>query len=743
MKQTIRKNIFFISLLASTFTFAQAQNNQIPKQITLEDIWSSSTFYPQYVYGLRSMNDGVHYTSLDYLTGDPSIVKYDYATGKSVETVVKESQLIPKDSTRHIHIDSYQFSDDEKKILIATATEHIYRHSTRETYYVWDILAKKLTLLSSGEKQMFAQFSPDGNKVAFVRDNNLFVKDLTTNVEMKITTDGLFNNIINGGTDWVYEEEFGFARAFYWSPDSKKIAFYRFDESKVKEFEMSEYKHQLYPSVYKFKYPKAGETNSQVSIHVYDIASKNTLNMEIGAAQDTNQYIPRVQWTMDPNILSIVRMNRLQNKLELLFADATTGKSKIIYTETSKTYVDVNEEGDSYCTFLKNKKQFILLSEIDGFNHIYLYNIDGTLVRQITHGNWDVLEFKGVDEKNNTLYYTSTEVSPTDKDLYSIKLDGKDKRKLSISEGTNDAKFSSNFNYYFNEFSQANTPPYITLNNDNGKEIRVLEDNDGLKKIMATYALSKKTFFTLKDSAGVTLNAWMIKPIGFDSTKKYPVLMNVYGGPGINTVNNSWQGPDYFWHEMLAEKGYIIVSVDNRGTGGRGKEFKDCTYKQLGKYETEDQIDAAKYLGKLAYVDKTRIGIWGWSYGGYMSSLCITKGADYFKTAIAVAPVTNWRYYDSVYTERYMQTPQENPDGYDKNSPINFVDKLRGHYLLIHGTADDNVHFQNTVEMISALVSADKQFDLFIYPDKNHGIYGGNTRIHLYTKMTDFILANL
>ncbi|HVA97447.1 MAG TPA: S9 family peptidase, partial [Bacteroidia bacterium] len=729
MNLAIRKNVFFISLLTIAFTSAQAQK----KDITLKDIWQKPTFYPEYVYGLRSMNDGSHYTSLDYSTKDVAIVKYDYATGKPIETVVKESQLIPKDSTKAIHIDSYQFSEDEKKILIATATEHIYRHSTRETYYVWDIAQKKLSLLSTGAKQMFAQFSPDGNEVAFMRDNNLYIKNLTTDLETQVTTDGLFNNIINGGTDWVYEEEFGFARAFYWSPDSKKIAFYRFDESKVKEFSMNEYKNQLYPSEYKFKYPKAGETNSQVSIRVYDVASKKTLNVDIGAVQDTDQYIPRVQWTMDPNTLSIVRMNRLQNKLELLFADASTGKSKVIYTETSKTYVDVNEEGNTYCTFLKDKKHFILLSEKDGYNHIYLYNIDGTLVRQITHGNWDVLAFKGINENTNTLYYTSSEVSPTDIELYSIKLDGSDKKLLSPI-GTNDAEFSSNFKYYINDYSTANTPPFITLNNDKGKEIRVLESNEALKDTLADYALSKKQFFTLKDSAGVILNAWMIKPIDFDSTKKYPVLMNVYGGPGINTVNNEWGGPDYLWHEMLAEKGYIIVSVDNRGTGGRGKAFKDCTYKELGKYETQDQIDAAKYLGTLAYVDKTRIGIWGWSYGGYMSSLCITKGADYFKTAIAVAPVTNWRYYDSVYTERYMQTPEENPDGYDKNSPINFVDKLRGHYLLIHGTADDNVHFQNTIEMIAALVNANKQFELAIYPDKNHGIYGGNTRLHLYTK---------
>jgi dipeptidyl-peptidase 4 len=706
------------------------------QEITLEDIWSKGTFRAKGISGLASMKDGLHYTSVQGNDNEVFIVRYDYKTGSAIDTIVKGSLLIPEGEKKPIEIEDYKFSPDENKILLATETEAIYRHSTKENNYIYDRKSKKLSLLSDAGKQMYADFSPDGNKVAFVRDNNLFYKDLVSNKEVQITKDGKQNSIINGATDWVYEEEFSFAKAFHWSPDGKKIAFYKFDESNVKEYFFPEF-GKLYPVEYRYKYPKAGEANAIVSIHIYDLASANEKTVNTGTEKD--QYIPRIKWTNSPLQLSLQRMNRHQNKLELMLADANTGSTKVIITEESQSYIDISDN----LTFLKDGQNFIWSSEKDGFNHLYLYNLSGRLVKQITSGKWEVTDFKGIDEKTKMVYYMSTEVSATDRDLYSIHLDKGKKTKLTSGKGTNNVDFSEGYKYYINTFSDANTPYKVTLHTANGKQQKVLEDNESVIKKMVSFNFSKKEFFSFKNSEGIDLNAWMIKPPDFDPAKKYPVFMTVYGGPGINTVNNAWGGSDYLWHNMLAGKGYIVVSVDNRGTGARGEKFKKCTYMQLGKLETEDMIESAKYLGSLPYVDKSRIGIEGWSYGGYMAALAITKGADYFKSAISIAPVTNWRYYDSIYTERFLQTPQENPVGYDDNSPINFVSKLKGKYLLVHGTGDDNVHFQNSVEMITALVKANKQFDLFIYPDKNHGIYGGNTRLHLYTKMTTFIEENL
>jgi len=705
------------------------------KDITLDDIWKTGTFHSNSVYGLVSMNDGIHYSTLK----NDTVFRFSYEKVTEPDVIISKNQLLV--NCKAINIDSYQFSADENKMLIASGTEHIYRHSTRENYYVFDRKTKVLTPVTTGEKQMYARFSPDGKEVGFVRANNIFIKDLASGKETQVTTDGKQNNIINGATDWVHEEEFAFSIAYFWSPDSKKIAYYKFDESKVKEFSFNEFNHQLYPTEYKFKYPKAGEDNSIVTIHVYDLAATSDKLMDIG--KETDQYIPRVKWTMDANTLSLVRMNRHQNKLDLLFANVSSGETKIIYSETSDTYIDIHEGEGDYVYFTNDNKNFIIMNEKDGFNHLYLYDMNGKLINQITKGNWDIAKFKGVDEKTKTVFYTASETTATEKDIYSVQLDGSAKKKVSTEKGTNDPDFSVGMKFYINTFSSANTPDLIAIYNAQGKQIRVLENNEALTKNMQDFNLSKKELFMFKTTEGIELNAWMIKPPNFDAAKKYPVFLVFYGGPGFNMVNNSFDGRDYFWHQMLAQKGYIIMCVDNRGTMYRGVTFKKCTYKQLGKLEVEDQIETAKYLGSLPYVDKTRIGTFGWSFGGYLSSLCITKGADYFKTAIAVAPVTNWRYYDNIYTERFMSLPQENASGYDDNSPINYVNKLKGKYLLIHGSADDNVHFQNTMEMISALVNANKQFDLFIYPDKNHSISGGNTRLHLYTKMTDFVLNNL
>lgn len=731
--------------------------------IGLEDIWKSNVFSSKSVSGIRSMQDGLHYTTHEHGDTSSYIVRYEYETGNLVDTLLNSNWLVDPKSQKQIVIDDYHFSQDENKIMIASGTESIYRHSTREQNYIWDRKLKRLSMLTNGGKQRYATFSPAGNKVAFVRGNNLYVKDIEENIEIQCTKDGKNNEIINGATDWVYEEEFGFDKAFFWSSDGAKIAYYRFDESGVKEFTMAKY-GSLYPYDYKFKYPKAGESNATVSIHVFDLDSQSSKKIDIG---DSFEYVPRIKWTKDPSILSIQRMNRHQNRLDLLLGDVELGSSKLILTEERDTYVDITDD----LTFLKNGNQFIWSSDQNGFNHLYLYSLSGTLLNQITSGNWDVMSYIGYNEIEDKVYFigavdqvdlqlkVSKEKkavyadpnknkmqfvsSPLERHLFSIDLNGENNAKLSIIKGTNSAHFSKGFTYYINYHTSATTPKFVSLHRSSGEQIRILENNSRLKENLLSFNLSKTEFFNFTTSEGVKLNGWMIKPPDFDNSKQYPLLMYVYGGPGAQTVNDSWGNKNAFWYQMLAQQGYIVVSVDNRGTGARGADFKKCTYKELGKLETIDQIEAAKYLGNFSYIDSERIGIWGWSYGGYMTSLCMTKGADVFKLGIAVAPVTNWRYYDSIYTERYMQTPQENASGYDNNSPINHVGKLEGKYLLVHGSADDNVHYQNTMEMISALVGANKQFDLFIYPDKNHGIYGGNTRLHLFTKMTDFILNNL
>ena len=699
------------------------------KMIQLEDIWASRTFSPEWVWGINSMNDGVHYSSLNYGENNVYITQYSYETGDSISTIVDSKDL------DGISFSDYSFSEDEKKVLLPTETESIYRYSTRSNYYVYDRETKIAEELSEG-KQRLAQFSPDASKVAFVKENNIFIKDIINNTELQVTFDGEINKIINGATDWVYEEEFAFDNGMQWNASGNKIAYYRFDEEKVPEFSMDLFT-DLYPSQSQFKYPKAGETNSTIELFIYDLDSNKTTKANINTEEEF--YIPRIKWTLDENVLSVQRMNRHQNQLDFILVDAKDGSSQTIFTENDAAYIDVTDN----LTFLNDGKYFIWTSEKSGYNHIYLYNLKGKQVRQITKGNYDVTDFYGIDESNNTVYFASSERSPMHRDVYAIQLNGKNKKTLTNKIGTNSATFSTNYKYFINQYSNANTPYYFSLYDAKGNEVRILKDNINLNNSLAEYALSQKEFFNFKTTEGIDLNGWMMKPHNFDETKQYPVFMYLYGGPGSQQVTDSWGGSNFLWYQMLTQQGYIVACVDNRGTGARGSEFKKCTYQQLGKLETEDQIEANRYLANLPYVDGSRIGIFGWSYGGYMSSLCLLKGADEFKMAIAVAPVTNWRYYDSIYTERYMRTPQENASGYDDNSPINHVEKLKGKYLLVHGSADDNVHYQNTMEMTNALVNANKQFDLFIYPNKNHGIYGGYTRLHLFTKMTNFIKENL
>lgn len=712
-------------LLAPVILLAQA------KEITLMDIYGGRKLYPKGVYGLYPMNDGEYYSVLE----KDSINVYSYLTGARTATIATEAEMVPEGDTSAISLGTYTFSKDEKQLLIPTLTEYIYRYSSQSEFYIWDVEKKKLNRLSPDGKQRLAEFSPDGSMVAFVRENNLFVRSLEEGTEIKVTHDGEQNKIINGTTDWVYEEEFAITKGFYWSPDSRKIAFYRFDESQVKEFSMEEWGN-LYPRVITFKYPKAGEDNSLVTIHIYDVATQQTIPVDLGP--ETDQYIPRIAWTRDPQKLFVLRLNRLQNFAEFLLADATDGSATMIYNEASQYYIEDSHYDN--ILFLENNR-YIYTSEKDGFYHIYYNANDGKKPVQLTSGNWDVTDIFGIDEMNGLVYFDAAKSTPMNREIFSVDFKGRMKQ-ISEETGAHRPEFNSTYTYYINNHSDLNTPPVYTVNKANGKLIRRLEENLPLQNAMQEYGFSRAEFFTFTTGEGVQLNGWKLLPPDFDAGKKYPVLFDIYGGPGSQTVLNRW-GSVNSWHQMLAQKGYIVVSVDNRGTGARGEAFKKITYLELGKYETIDQIEAARYLGSLPYVDSARIGVWGWSYGGFMSTLCITKGADYFKMAIAVAPVTNWRYYDNIYTERFMRKPKDNVKGYDDNSPIFHVDKLKGKYLLVHGTGDDNVHVQNSIDLISALQKENKQFDLMLYPNKNHGIYGGNTRLHLYTLLTDYILENL
>jgi len=722
----MKSNLSFVLFFVFTMVVFGQQ------KITVEEIYTGA-FRAKGMDELQSMKNTNQYTVLNYDAASRSmqIDLFDFATLKKVNTLIdtKNYKNLPG-------IDSYVFDAAEKKMLLASNSSKIYRHSFTADYYLFDTVTKELTQLFNFQVQE-PTFSPDGKKIAFARENNLYVYDIASKQTTAITTDGKKNSVINGITDWVYEEEFAFVRAFDWSKDSKKVAYIRFDESQVPEFSMSIFKKDLYPTVETFKYPKAGEKNSEVSLHIYDVASRGT--QKVNLSQYADFYIARMQWTNEANVLSAQVLNRHQDNLDLLFIDGNSGAAKVVLNEKDKAYVDVTDN----LTFLKDNS-FIWTSEKDGFNHIYLYDKTGKLKNQVTKGNWEVTNYYGFDEKTNTVFYQSVENGSINRDVYSINLNGKNKVRLSKKTGTSAATFSPNFQYFINTYSSANQPTTYTLNEaKTGAQVQVIENNEALASKLKAYNLSAKEFFVLKTAKGNELNAWILKPKNFDPTKKYPVFMYQYSGPGSQQVNNDWNSNDDYWFQMLAQQGYIVACVDGRGTGFKGADFKKVTQKELGRYEVEDQIDAAKVIGNYPYVDKTRIGIWGWSFGGFMASNCIMKGADVFKMAIAVAPVTNWRFYDSIYTERYMQTPQENASGYDENSPINHVNKLKGKFLLIHGSGDDNVHVQNSMQMMEALIQANKQFDSQIYPDKNHGIYGGKTRIQLFTKMTNFIKENL
>ena len=699
----------------SVFTLNSAQ------EITLNKI-HSGYYRTEFIYGINSMNDGEHYTILE----KDGIVKYSYKTGKKIETILEAK------------IQDYTFSHDESKVLVLNEQQPIYRHSFLGKYHVVNLSKNgKITALNNGNWVQEPKFSPDGRFVAFISGNNLYYQDLSSEKITQITFDGEKNKIINGLADWVYEEEFGHADMYQWTKNSESLVFVKFDESQVKEMNMQVFNGNLYPQDFRFKYPKAGEENSKVSVYAYDL--KLNKSTQINLANFETYYIPQVFQTSLPNEIAIATSNRHQNKLEIIKINTKNYSTKKILTETDAAWI----ETDNLSLEFLEDNSFLWASERDGFRHFYWYTPDGKLKKQITKGNWEITDYYGFSPKNSEILVQTTEKGSTNRVVSKINIKTGKKQIVSESNGTNNADFSKSFQYFINTHSSAEQPNTYTLRDFNGKTLRELQNNNSALKKLQSDGFVAKEFLQIPNKNGDQMNAWMIKPKDFSPNKKYPVLMFQYSGPGSQQVSNAWDGRNTIWFNLLAQKGYIVLCVDGRGTGYRGTKYKKATYKNLGKYEIEDQIAAAQWIGSQSYVDAGRIGIFGWSFGGYMASLAMTKGADVFKVGIAVAPVTTWRYYDTIYTERYLQTPQENPQGYDENSPINFADLMKGKYLLIHGTADDNVHYQNAVEMAEALIQKNKEFEFMTYPDKNHGIYGGNTRLHLYQKMTNFILNNL
>lgn len=679
------------------------------------------TFEQKTVSGVRSLSDGERYTTMS----DGRVLCFSYRTGEPAGVLFDASAAEPR-----IEFTDYVLSADERRLLLTTDVEPIYRHSFTAEYWIYDRQDGSLRRLSQEGPQQQAQFSPDGNRVAFVRGGNLFVADPAAGSERQLTFDGRFNHIINGLPDWVYEEEFSFARAFAWSPDGRKIAYLRFDESRVKQYNMNRFAGGLYPENYTFKYPKAGEQNSVVELYCCDAADGSTVRMDTG--EQTDQYIPRLFWTPTGQ-LGFYRLNRLQNHFEVLLCDSS-GASRVVYDERNDRYVE-RVDGRTV-TFLPDGDRFVVRSERDGFMHLYLYSVSEGLLGRITSGEWEVTELLGIE--GDRVYYLSTETSPLRRDLYTVRLDGRGKRRLTGGDGTYRIAPSRGFRYFISYFSNVRTPNRVTLHRSDGRLVRTLEDNAALRAKLDELQVPVKEFFRFATSEGVELNGYMVRPNGFDSSRRYPVLMTQYSGPGSQQAADRWT---IGWEDVLVQQGYIVACVDGRGTGFRGEEFKKCTYGELGKYETVDQIEAARYLASLPYVDPDRIGIYGWSYGGFMALNCILKGNDVFRAAIAVAPVTSWRFYDTIYTEIYNGLPQDNPSGYDDNSPIHFADRLKGKLLIAHGTGDDNVHIQNTYEMITRLVEYDKPFELYVYPDRNHGM--GPSRHHLMERCIEFVQRNL
>ncbi|MFN4080715.1 MAG: S9 family peptidase [Saprospiraceae bacterium] len=725
------KKIAFLVWWATLSGIIEGQTTA-PKPITLDDCFSFYKFYPQSVAEITYRADGERFVKAD-------------KNGLVITPVANPSE----DSLARMDLplaaqgfDEFAFNADESAVMLRANTEQVYRHSTLADYYVYDFRTGRCEAIDAGARIQFAEFSPDGRQALFVSGNNIHVKDLQTGDILPLSDDGAPNQIINGVPDWVYEEEFSpvdgaSMTAARWSPDSRYVAWLRFDEREVPEYVMQYYEQDVYPRMYRFKYPKVGQKNSKVNAWVYDLKENRKIALRTPAGDG---YLPRLYWTPD-NRLVIGRLNRGQDTLDWLIANLAAGDTRLLLRETDPAYVDI--ESEKKITFLSDGAHFIYASESSGYNHLYLYGMDGQLKRPLTSGAWDLTAFYGLDEKNGVFYYQSAQPTPRDREVWEGYLDGRPPRRLSVKQGYNEAEFSPTFAYYTLTWSDINTPPIYSLHRRNGELVRVLLDNERARKMRQQHGFAPFEFMRVPAANGDTLNAWMLRPPNFDPAKRYPVLFDVYGGPGSQTVKNQYDGYLGPWRQLLAQNGVIVVSVDNRGTGGRGRDFKKCTQLQLGRYETEDQISAARYLATLPYIDPKRIGIWGWSFGGYLSTSCLLKGAETFRMAMAVAPTTNWKWYDSAYTERYMRNTADNERGYEDNSPVNFADRLRGAYLIAHGHADDNVHWQHSNEMILALARANKQFTALTYPNRNHGIYGENATRHLFSQLTAFVLKNL
>ena len=718
----------FLLLFLSSTTFAQT------KAISVADIWQDYVFSGDRVSGFNFLQDGRSFARLE----SNKVVKYDLKSGNRSGVLVDGEDLSGIGFPGAV--ENYQLSDDESQLLLATGTEQLFRRSSQSFFYVYDLASKKLTPVFSDKKHRLATLDPTGERVAFVVDNNIWIKELASGKMTQVTSDGVTNKVINGASDWVYEEEFSFSRAIHWSPDGSYLAYLKFDESKVKEFTYTDFHNGMYPEYNTFKYPKVGEENSTVSLHAFAVKSGKTKDLLTvnTSPEDEWHYLPRVQWTTEGDRLTAQRMNRHQSKLELLLFDLGEDRQSTLLKEENEYYIDVHDN----LTFLPNGKEFIWTSEKTGYNHVYLYEMKKGMSSQITSGDWEVTNFYGLHD--GQVYFQAAKNSPMRREVYVKSLKGRDlPRPLAAEAGVSSAQFSDTYDYFVLTHSTINSPSTVTVMDGKGSSVRQIVDNMKLQQKMKTYGYQPVEFFDFKTEEGTTLNGYMIKPGNMRDGQEHPLLMHVYGGPGSQQVMDNWRGQNMAWFQMLVQRGFVVAVVDNRGTGARGEAMKKQTYLTLGKQETEDQISAAKYLGGLDYIDKDKIGIFGWSYGGFMALHCILQGSDVFAAAISVAPVTNWKWYDSIYTERYMRTYAENKDGYDKNSPIHYADRLKGDLLLVHGMGDDNVHFQHTAEMANALIMKNKQFDTYFYPNRNHGIYGGPTRQHLYTKMTNFLLESI
>jgi dipeptidyl-peptidase-4 len=719
-----KRFLFFVLLTLCLSVSGNAQK----KEYTLQAVQKFKEMGARALEEAQWIDNGRKFTMLKYdtLSRSKAIFIYDVEKGKESFLLDKKSL----DPGSGFEIDNYQWSPNQKYILF-TGKLTARSLKTGGSFYIYDLETKRFRLLASGGEQMNATFSPDGKKLAFVRDNNIFVTDILSLNEKQLTFDGS-PDILNGHSDWVYEEEFKLINCIQWAPDSRSLAFWRFDQSQVPLMQIAKW-DSLHFNFLTYHYPKPGDRNSVVKIGIVGVENGNTVWADIGNEQDV--YIPRAQFTADAGVLSVQRLNRLQNELELLFVDANTGASKTTLTETDSCWIEIEDMP----VYLKDGKSFLWLSTKDGYSHIYRYDYSGRLINRVTQGEWEVMDYLGVDENTGRVFYTSNERGTIYKDFYSVGIDGAGKTRITAEAGYHSITLFPGGPFYFDRYSNANRLPETGLFRINGEKVR-----DFIKQDMSAfddYGFSKMEFIKFKTTDGAELNASVIKPAGFDKTKKYPVLIANYSGPGSQSVLDQWNRET--WHQMLAQKGYIIFTVDCRGTGGRGKAFRNLAYKRLGYWEPNDNIEAAKYLASLGYVDKERIGIWGWSYGGYASALTLCKGADYFKAAIAVAPVTDWRFYDDIYTERYMSLPELNKEGYQSSSVMQYAGDLKGKFLLVHGTADDNVHFQNSVKLVEKLISENKQFRTMYYPEKEHSIRGGATRYHLYRMLTDFILDNL